>query len=224
LILFLICNLYLVDQPDIKTPDHGVFYTELRIGPEGEVLGFFGVELFQRCNLGVSCGSSNLIGVGSLKFYSPAVQLRIIILDQGFITPTVLAGFDNQGYGPETTEELKKRYLIMSKGLYVQAGKNFFNDMVDFCPSFGINYTIEGKKGLDIFMGTRTELGENLAFLTDYCAGFNDAQDKGYGYLNTGLRFIFYEELFLEFSLRDLLGNGELQFNRIVKIGYNQEL
>jgi hypothetical protein len=223
ILLSLICSLYLIDQPDIKIPEHAFLQTELRFGPKGEILGFLSIGLFDRFNFGVSYGASNLIGAGNPEFYSqPGVQIRFIGIEQGDINPILIFGFDNQGYGPDTIDG--ERYSIISKGLYCQIGKDFGVPNIGIAPSFGISYSIEGEKGLDLFTGIRTEFGGNSVLLLDYCPGFNDAQDKGYGYFNTGLRFIFYEDLFFEFSLRDILGNNKdnLQLNRIIKLGYRQ--
>jgi len=41
--------------------------------------------------------------------------------------------------------------------------------------------------------------------------------------MNTGIRFIFHDDLFFELALRDLLDNsGGLQLNRMIKLGYTQ--
>jgi hypothetical protein len=70
----------------------------------------------------------------------------------------------------------------------------------------------------------KVQFGMLSALLVDYTPNFNDPLDENKGYLNMALRMIFYEEMFFEFALRDLLGNSpnDEQLNRLIKLGFEQ--
>lgn len=222
-LIMLVCNLYYVDQPYLGVPEHAEFDIELRFGPEGEILGFFTIGVWDRFSMGVSYGASNLIGAGDPDFYEiPGIQIRIMAIEHGFFVPEILLGFDNQGYGGYSSDT--GRYAIMSKGLYGQLGKVFSYSGIEVVPSLGANYCFEDENRFDIFCGMKIQFGAGSALLADYSPNFNDDADNDKGYLNVSLKLIFYEELFFEVALRDLLDNSpnELQFNRMIRLGYEQ--
>ena len=220
LILLLISSLYFVDQPYPLPPGHGVFNVELRFGPDGGVLCYFNVGIWDRFGLGLSYGASNLVGYGDPEFYEqPGVQIRVLAIEEDAFYPSLFFGFDNQGYGAYTD-----RYNIRSKGLYAQLAKSLGFAKVTIVPSLGFNYCFESDNGVDIFSGFMAKFGNSGALLVDYALNLNDPDDQNKGYLNVGLRLLFYGEMFFEFSLRDLLGNnqGDQQFNRCIKLGFEQ--
>jgi hypothetical protein len=214
-------SFYLVDQPDILIPQHGRYDVQLRFGPVGEIIGYSSIDLWDRLSIGVSYGAANLIGAGDPDFYTqPGVQARVLALEPSAFMPAVAFGFDNQGYGGFNNE----RYYIMSKGLYCQVGEIFDYPGLTIVSSLGINYCFEDDGRLDMFGGVKFQLGSSTQFLVDYSPNFNDELDQNKGYLNFGLRFVFYDQLFFEFSLRDLLDNGvDTQLNRMIKIGYQAQ-
>ena len=221
LLLLLMSGLYYIDQPYLGTPYHGEFGIELRFGPGGEILGYFDVGVWDRVQFGVSYGASNLIGAGDPQFYDiPGVQLRVVAIEQGYVMPHVILGFDNQGYG--SYDDV--RYDIMSKGLYCQIGRIFSAPGFECVPSMGFNYCLEAEGRFDMFFGVKAFFGTNAAFAVDYSPNLDDDRDQNKGYLNTSLQFIFYEELFFEFAVRDLLDNSldSLQFNRMIRMGLSQ--
>lgn len=220
LILLLISSLYYVDQPYPLPPGHGVFNVDLRFGPDGGILCYFNVGIWDRFGLGLSYGASNLIGYGDPEFYEqPGVQIRALAIDEGAYYPCLLFGFDNQGYGDYTD-----RYNIRSKGLYAQVAKSMGLANITIVPCLGLNYCFESDNEFDMFVGFLAQFGHSGAFLVDYSLNLNDPADQNKGYLNVGLRLLFYGEMFFEFSLRDLLGNntGDQQLNRCIKLGFEQ--
>jgi len=211
-------GMYLIDQPDIEFLNHGNYSVQLRFGPLGEIIGYAHIGLWDRFSFGLSYGASNLIGAGDPEFYrQPGVQARVLLLEQSLTAPAIVFGFDNQGYG----EYDSSRYDIMSKGLYCQIGEIFDYPGLKIVPSMGINYSFEQNGRLDMFGGILFEIG-STQFIIDYSPNFKDNRDQNKGYLNTGIKFIFYEQLFFEFALRDLLDNSDKdqQLNRMIKIGY----
>ena len=219
-IIFMLISLYYVDQPYPQQPWHGVFNIEMRFGPGGGLLGFFNVGIWDRFGVGLSYGASNLIGAGDPEFYDqPGVQIRLLAIEEGLYYPCFLLGFDNQGYG-----DYDARYDIRSKGLYAQLGKTLGASSVTIVPSIGLNYCLESDEGFDLFGGIKAQFGTSGAILVDYAANLNDPADNNRGYLNVGLRLMFYGEMFFEFALRDLLENSpnDERFNRMIKLGFEQ--
>ncbi len=219
--IILIASLYLIDQPNIELLTHGKYGIQLRFGPEGEILGYGSIGLWNRLCIGLSYGASNLIGAGNPDFYKyPGVQAKLSLFEQNLLTPSLILGFDNQGYGKyDTTESC---YEIPSKGIYCQVGEAFDYTELKIVPSLGINYSFEKGGRLDLFGGIEFELGSTV-LIFEYSPNFKDDDDQNKGYMNTGIRLVFYEELFFEFAIRDLLENKEgNQFNRMIKIGYEE--
>ncbi|MEO0123016.1 MAG: hypothetical protein ABIL69_03320 [candidate division WOR-3 bacterium] len=217
LIIFLL-SFYLVDQPDIDFLNHGEYGLQLRFGPGGEIIGYGALGLFDRLSFGLSYGASNLIGAGNPGFYKlPGIQVSLLAFEQTMMIPTVICGFDNQGYGVYDSS----RYDIMSKGLYLQIGEKFEYPDLLIAPNIGVNYCFERGGRLDLFCGIKFKIGSTQLML-DYSPNLNDPRDQNKGYFNAGIRFIFYEQVFFEFALRDLLDNSNKnqQLNRMIKIGY----
>ncbi len=218
----LIFSMYMIDQPDIYFLKHGNYSLQMRFGPVGEIIGYAHIGLWDRFSFGLSYGASNLIGAGNPEFYKePGIQARILLIEQSFMVPGVIIGFDNQGYG----EYDSTRYDIMSKGLYCQIGEVFEYPGLEIVPNLGINYSFEQDGRFDIFGGIRFGVG-STHIIIDYSPNLYDNRDQNKGYLNTGIRFVFYEQLFFEFALRDLLDNSDRnqQLNRMIKIGYQASI
>lgn len=219
LLILCLFNLYLVDQPDLYVPDHAVYGIQLRFGPDGGVITYGNLGLFNRLCLGISYGASNLIGAGDPEFYSqPGVQIRVIAIEEAYIMPTVVLGFDNQGYGL-----FNERYQIMSKGVYLQVGRHFEYPEFAIIPNIGVNYCFESDGRLDLFAGVKFSIGSSVQLLFDYSPNIDDGSDHNKGYFNTAFNLIFYDDIFCQFALRDLLDNGaDQQLNRMIKFGFYQ--
>jgi hypothetical protein len=218
--VLMLLSLYYVDQPFPTHPEHGMFNLELRFGPQGAITGYFNVGIWDRLGLGLSYGGSNLLGSGNPEFYEiPGVQIRLLAIEEGMFYPQVQLGFDNQGYG-----DYNERYGIRSKGLYCQISKSFVFTSLEIYPSLGLNYCLESDNGVDVFGGMMVRFGAFSALLVEYTPNLNDPVDADKGYLNVGLRLIFYGEMFFELSLRDLLANSpeDEQLNRMIKLGFEQ--
>jgi hypothetical protein len=220
ILFFLIANLYLIDQPDLYVPGHGVYGIQLRFGPTGEILANANVGLFNRLCLGLSYGASNLIGAGDPHFYhQPGIQARLMAIEQSLYIPAVIVGFDNQGFGTY----LDDRYVIMSKGLYLQIGKTIEYPGLSITPNLGMNYCFENDGRIDLFSGLQFQFGTSVQVLVEYSPNFNDNLDQNKGFFNVGINYIFFEDVFFQFALRDLLENNEgMQFNRMIKFGFQQ--
>lgn len=220
LLMLFVFNLFLIDQPDIIIPDHGVYGLQFRFGPTGDVITYGTLGLFNRLSLGVSYGASNMINSGNPDFYSqPGVQIRIKAIEENGYLPTLIFGLDNQGYGAYNNG----RYQIMSKGIYFQVGKNIEYPDIAFIPNFGMNYCFESDGRLDIFFGIKFSIKSSVEVIFDYSSNIDDELDQNKGYFNTGLNLILHHDVFFQFALRDLLDNGhDQQLNRMIKFGFSQ--
>jgi hypothetical protein len=219
-VFLMLLGLYYIDQPFAKVPEHGVFNIELRVGPEGAIISYFNVGIWDRFGLGVSYGGTNLLGAGNPEFYSiPGVQIRVLVVEEGAFYPLVQIGFDNQGYG-----RYNDRYDIRSKGLYGQLSKTVSLTKLGIIPSAAVNYCLESDNGLDVFIGLKIQFGTFSALLFEYTPNFNDPADENKGYLNAGLRLLFYGEMYFDVALRDILGNSpnDEQLNRLIRLGFEQ--
>jgi len=215
------CKLGLIDQPVTQILNHGEYEVVLRFGPSGGVLGFFSVGVVDRFTFGLSTGAANLIGAEDPEIYPhPGIQIKGQILPGGIYLPEWTFGFDNQGFGDYD----ESRYLIKSKGFYSAVGKNFEFGGGEYYLNGGINYSLENedKNALDIFLGQKLTLFDQVALLTDYDPGFNDPRCETGGYFNGALRVHLAESVIFEFALRDIFGHGREEQNRIIKLTYQE--
>ncbi len=211
--------LYLIDLPNSRVLGHGEYEIALRFGPDGGVLGYFQVGVIDRFAFGLSTGAANLIGAKNPDFYPhPGIQIKAQILTGGLALPEWAIGFDNQGFG----EYENHRYLIKSRGFYSTLGKGFEFEGGEFYINGGINFSLEreDKSSLDIFLGSALSIIDFAALKVDYDPALNDPISKESGYLNLGLQINLAESVAFEFALRDILGSGEEELNRIIKLSY----
>lgn len=211
-----------IDQPDARSLEHGEYFVGLRLQDQGGIILNLGVGFFGQFTFGASYGGLNFIGTGKPQFYPHVkLQARALLLKEAELLPSLLLGFDSQGYDAYTGGH----HLIRSKGLFLAVGKTLGQEAYQTSGAVGANYSLEEPRGVSGFVGIEQHLLPNFSFLADYDLGLNDPESLRRGYLNTGVRWVFAQSLILEFDLRDLLGNSLLtdnRFNRIVKIGYRQ--
>ena len=219
----------LIDTPTAGTLDRGSYTAGLRLYPNGGVLGTICVGLSARATLGVSFGGENIIGEGDIHWNpGPGVQLRYRIIDENIALPAITIGFNSQGFGPYLKE--LKRYTIKSRGFFVAASKNyaFLGDL-----SFhgGANYSLEthdGDSDLNFFAGVMKSLNPSLWLVAEYDFAINDNADNslgsGKGYLNAALRWVFAKQLYVQFSLKNILENKKNipYANREIKLVYQE--
>lgn len=220
--LIVTAQLGFIDQPNASSLEHGQYLVGLRLQDEGGAVLNLGVGFFGQFSLGMSYGGLHLIGTGEPEFY-PRVgfQARALVFKEAEFLPSVLLGFDSQGYDALVSGHFETR----SKGLFLALGKSLGPEGYQTSGAVGINYCLEQPKGLSGYVGVEQHFLSNFSVLADYDLGVNDPDSRRRGYLNCGLRWVFAQALILEFGLRDLLGNSSIsgnQLNRVVKIGYQQ--
>lgn len=212
----------LVDIPTAGTMPRGSFEIGFRLYPEGGALGFTDIGLSNRLTLGISYG-----GEGVLGFDDPSWNDRIEFdvkfrfVDEMEFFPAITAGFASQGYGAFNSDF--DRYTYKSRGFYGVVSRSFYFYNWTSGWHAGINYSLENDgdhdEDINFFAGFDATFRYNLAFYAEYDAAINDNKStlpdgsrneftgKGRGYLNISIKWLFTENLELEFILKDLLVN-----------------
>jgi len=217
----------LIDTPTAGTLTRGSYDVTLRLYPQGGVIASVGIGLSSRLLLGLSYGGENVIGEGKVNWNpDPGVQLRYRLIDENIALPAIVLGFDSQGYGAYI--DSTKRYTVKSRGFFAVASKNYVF-LGDLSLHGGINYSLEksdGDSDPNLFVGIIKSLNPDLALVAEYDFALNDNEDNalgsGKGYLNTGLRWTFAQQLYIEISLKNILQNKHNipYSNREIKINY----
>ena len=210
----------------------------LRVYKIGGMNGGIMVGLTRHLMFGVTYGGQNLIGEGKINWNpSPGINIRYKLFSETYPFPPAIAiGYDSQGWGSYDKE--LKRYEIKSPGIYLVASKNYSNPIVNLGFHAGVNFSQEnqgGDKDLNIFIGAHAILEEELSAVWEFDFATNDNDEQSYGagkgYMNVGIRWLFVNQLILEFSFKNLLNNRKTPdgttkpySNRELKIIYRQEL
>ncbi|NQT26311.1 hypothetical protein HQ585_13225 [candidate division KSB1 bacterium] len=204
----------LMDVPVARTLAQGEFTAELRIYPNGGLLSSILIGLTDRFGLGVSYGGENIIGIGKPNMNPrPCVHVQYLIFDEQFLSPSVVIGFQSQGYGG--FNKTFQRFAVKSKGFYAVASKN-----TAFLGGLGLhvgaNYSFEyedGDENVNAFIGCHKWINPELVVMCEYDAAINDNSDNaigsGKGYLNAGVRWSFVQRFFIEFSWKNILENRD---------------
>ena len=204
----------LIDCPTAGLLPRASFDFDIRVFPEGGVIFGLDIGLMKRFMVGMSFGGKNVIGEGEPD-WNPRIEFaakyRLINESWGF--PALAIGYDSQGEG--VFDDSLDRYSYKSKGFYAVMSKGYAAGEVPFGLHGGINYSLENDdkdKDISLFFGTDMRFGDNLGVVAEYDLGTNDDKAKelfgqGYGYLNIGIQWIFSEQLFLQFNLKNLLLN-----------------
>jgi hypothetical protein len=210
---------FLIDMPTAGILEKGNVGIVNDIMPAGVLISKIEVGVFENISFGISYGGSNIIGSGNPDWYKlPAVNLRVRIITETIITPSITVGFDSQGKG--VYFDSSDRYAIKSPGFFAAASKNFA--LLGFLSIHGsANYSLESKDGdnfVNLMAGVEKTLGPNLSLVADYDFTLNDDNTRsfgvGNGYLNAGIRWALGDGFTLGFDLRDLLRNKRWNTNR----------
>jgi len=212
----------LIDSPSAEPLGHAYARWEIGAGPQGSVLSFFHVGVFDRLHFGLSYGMQEVLGSGPIDANPhPGFQAQLMILDQHPL-PTLAFGFDSQGRGRWQQDE--ERYERKSMGFYGVATYSLAARSWPLLTTFngGINYSLEGsRESADLFMGMVEHLGRSFALLLDYDFGLDDrGSDRDRGYLDFGVQWRFQGGSHLRFILRDLFENADEGIGRELNFFY----
>jgi len=223
------------------------FHVNMRVYNNGGMLAGIDVGLTRALMIGVKFGGQNLIGTGEVLWNeAPGVNMKFKVLKEtaAGLSPALSIGYDTQGYGGFNQED--NRYQIKSPGFYIVASKNNlltqttsrnftalnlgFHGGANFSPENG-----DKKNELNLFFGAHLVLERELALVWEYDTAMNDKTESRYGsgggYMNVAVRWMFLNQFFLEFALKDITKNtldengDKVQYsNRELKIVYRRSL
>lgn len=228
----------LIDIPTAGALYRGEYDFEMRVFPQGGILAGFTVGLFERFNMGVYYGGTEIIGNSPDIGWNdePGVVVKYRLFEEGYSFPAVALGYSSQGYGSYQENESTgtKRYTIKSRGLFGALSKNFrYQDKYDLSVHAGLNYNTaerDDDQGLNLFVGSEFAINTELSMLLEYDFAMNDSDEKSFGeekgYMNAGIRWTFAKSLLLQFNFKDVLGNmrDSETVNREMMIVYRQEI
>jgi hypothetical protein len=207
-------EMLLVDSPTAGILPHGTYLFQGSFGPSSSLI--FGVKIgfHDRIMVGVSFGMQEFIGTGDIELNDkPGFEARLRIIEESLRGPAVAVGIDTQGEDMYLEDD--ERYERKSKGFYAVVGKNY-QLLRDFSIHGGLGYSLENddEDGVNIFGGFSIEILEGFSLLLDYNAALDDDdpdipshRTNGRGYLDSGIRFDYMENLRLKILFKDLLGN-----------------
>ncbi len=227
----------LIDIPTAGTLPRGYWTAIVRLGPQGGALGYIDIGLSNRFLLGLSFGGTHIISNDTPEWNSGiGINLKFRIIDELEYFPAVTLGYASQGTGPYN-EDIK-RYTFKSRGFYGVVSRGFYFYNWTAGGHFGANYSLENEvddeNDLNFFAGFDATFQYNLALTAEWDAALNDDRSappdttlalfagKGRGYLSIGIKWLFTDQLELEFILKDLLVNRREYdtFGREVRITY----
>lgn len=221
---------WLIDMPTAGTLPRAYFDIGCRIYPSGGTIMNTDIGLSNRLSLGISFGGQGVLS-SERPDWNPRIEfsLRFRVIDEQEYFPAVSVGFASQGSGRWNDDW--ERYTFKSPGLYTVVSRSFYFYNWTSGWHVGMNYSMENKvddeKDINFFAGLDATFKYNLAIQAEYDAAINDNRSttpgdlpdttdrgeknlfagKGYGYLNIGIKWLFTENLELEFLLKDLLVN-----------------
>ena len=207
-------DLKVVSTPTAGLLGHGSYMFEGRIGPGNDLLFGVNVGFHDRLMVGMSFGLQNFIGRGEIEANNmPGFLIRFRLIEEGMAGPAFAIGIDTQGEG--VYHDGAERYERKSHGAYAVVSRNFYA-RVNMAVHGGINYSFEtqDESGVDMFAGLSVTVIPGLTLLLDYDACFDDddadipsTMTRGRGYLDSGIRFDYGENLRMRLLFKDLLDN-----------------
>jgi hypothetical protein len=182
------------------------------------------VGLTNRLNIGLAYGGEGIIGYSNRVWWNglPGVLVKYRLFEEGFATPALTFGFDNQGYGGQAREARYgyEGYVYKSPGFLIALSKNYLMfRSVQIGLHGTVNYSLEELDDVtwpNVAAGLDIGINDELAFVVEYnfalddITGPNNYRYYGLphrGFLNMGLRWAFTENFLIEFDMQDILEN-----------------
>ncbi len=222
-------DIAIVDSPTAGVLPHGGYLFHGSLGPESGILIGVKIGFFDRAMLGASFGLQKFIGRGDIDLNDkPGFEVRLRIIEESDSGPAFALGVDTQG--EDAYFGIEERYERKSKGVYAALSKNY-RLIEDFAIHGGVNYSFERKDeaGVNAFGGFSLELIKGLSILCDYNAALDDNgksvpthRTLGRGYLDTGVRFDYRDNIRFKILFKDLLDNyiPEIGVFRSIEVFY----
>ncbi len=205
----------LINAPSAGTLPRGCFNIAIRVYNNGGLLSSTSIGLSNRFQIGMSYGATGVISDYEAN-ENPSIEfnVKLRLIDESYLLPAFSIGFNSQGYGAYIDD--RERYTYKSKGFFGVFSRSFYMRDVAMGGHAGINYSLEydndDDKEVTFFVGMDARFAYNIGFLMEYDLAMNDDRSsvgyaKGRGYFNLGLKWMYSENLELEFILSDILQN-----------------
>ena len=197
----------LVDVQTAHSLPRAGYSLGVRAVPGGGVRTSFAIGVTHYVSAGVSYGAANVIGAGEPDWDNEVgFELKIRLAEEYDVVPGLTVGYDSRGHGSQMPGG---GYEKASQGIYIVAVKTApFSEFWEF--HGGISRTLEIEKtSPDYFVGVSARFSEEFTLLAEYQLGTTrdeDGSDDKTGYLNAGLRWVFAEQLEIDFYFRNLAG------------------
>lgn len=216
-------------NPNSRIIPEKTYQVSFEMLPVGGLAAGVNFSLFPRMMFGVSYSATDIVSYGRPVFSRyPGFLLKVSLVEEEDYVPQVTFGIASQGFG----EYSSSRYLIKSKGFFLNSSKVLYPPYGELLLGGGVNYSIfenGTEKFPDIFLQMEYFMEDEFGILAEYTLALDDrlidgAFGRGYGYLNAGLRWIYMENLSIDLNVIDILGNNESGSyrGRSVKITYTE--
>lgn len=223
----------LIDAPTAYSLPRGSFDLNFAVHAGGGLIAATNIGLSDFLMVGFSYGANGVFSQENPQ-YNPSVEFSVKwrLTEETNTLPALAMGFTSQGSGPFL--EAYDRPTYKPKGFYGVFSKQIAIASYAWEWHGGVNYSIESEenvdksdKGVNLFAGLSTRLRDNLSFAAEYDFALDDNRSglpygRGRGYLNMALKWSYFDNLHIEFTARDLLGNRrEVEsFERGLRIVY----
>lgn len=205
----------LIDAPTAGTLPRGSFDIVMRVYNNGGILGKTSIGLSNRLMIGMSYGADGIISDHTANA-NPEIEfnVKLRLIDENYYLPAFSIGFNSQGYGAYIDE--RDRYTYKSKGFYGVVSRSFMLQNMNAGVHAGANYSLEydydEEEEPSVFFGMDARFNYNIGFFIEYDLAINDNRSsagyaRGRGYLNASIKWMYSENLELEFVVKDLLQN-----------------
>ena len=226
-------NRELVDAPTAHSLPRGSFDLNFQVNAGGALTAATNIGLSEFLMVGFSYGANGVFSQDDPS-YNPNVEFSVKwrLTEESQTMPGLALGFTSQGSGPYL--DAFNRSTYKPKGFYGVFSKEIGITGYVWELHGGGNYSIETAdnvaatdKSVNLFGGLSTELRHNLKFAIEYDFGLDDNKSgapfgRGRGYLNAALKWVYFDNLQIEFTARDLLSNRREaeSFERGLRIVY----
>lgn len=211
----------LVDTPTAGTIDYYAMSINFRLYTGGGVIPQLAFGVFRRLNIGFSWDIDKLIGSQDPQPRRPTLNLKFRIYDGSKNFPAIAIGYDGQGYNYNETSAL---YYYKERGVYLVTDTEILTDNLLFHFGTNVNFTQENNKDVAnvlCFTGFDYAIMDDerkiMNFIVEYDNLFKYYEDTR---LNAAVRVYPTEDLYVDFSFRDIASPRKFDTERFIEINY----
>jgi|GEM_PF-2032076 len=220
---------FYLHRPDTDVNIHGAYSVGLHISPNGGLLASLCVGFFDRFQIGLSYGGDNMVGSGTINWYTrPGIKVKVAVLDEEiYRNPLSLAvGFDSQD---PPGSNLRSEDDVGSPGFYLVAGRLFYAGIVGFDLGIGAGYEIfdndPHEDPLHFYAVSGLVIADIFSMtpeLTVYPQRDADDDEDVLG-LGLGFKWDVNDWMCVEFLLGDMLTSMDEGWTRSIRFHVTQE-